>query len=323
MTELAHGSNVRDLETEAIYDPITEEFIIRTPSESARKEWIGNAARHGRTATVFAQLETRANRYGVHAFVVPIRNKDGSPYPGVRIQDCGHKLGLNGVDNGRLWFDDVRVPREALLDRFASVAADGTYHSPIVSDSKRFFTTLGTLVGGRVSVGAAGVSASKSALTIAIRYSDRRRQFGPEDATEVPILDYPTPPGPPLPPARPHLRAPLRIPGPCRRVHRKPPHRGLPPNRSTRRRSQGDGHVARHRHNTDLSRGVRWSGVCDGQPVRGSEGRHRHLRDLRRGQYGPHAARGEGSAHGLPGAVPGQQARRPRPVPSYAGRRRR
>ena len=30
-------------------------------------------------------------------------------------------MGLNGVDNGQLWFDHVRVPRDALLDAFASV----------------------------------------------------------------------------------------------------------------------------------------------------------------------------------------------------------
>jgi acyl-CoA oxidase len=37
--------------------------------------------------------------------------------PGVRIDDCGEKIGLDGVDNGRLWFDDVEVPWDALLDR--------------------------------------------------------------------------------------------------------------------------------------------------------------------------------------------------------------
>ena len=74
----------------------------------------------------------------------------------VTITDCGLKMGLNGVDNGRLMFDGVRVPRENLLDRCASVGADGRYSSPITSASKRFFVMLGTLVGGRVSVAIAG-----------------------------------------------------------------------------------------------------------------------------------------------------------------------
>jgi len=192
MSELGHGSNVRDLETTATYDAETGEFVINTPSEAARKEWIGNAASHGRLAVVFAQLHTGGRHHGVHAFVVPIRTATGDAVPDVRIEDCGEKMGLNGVDNGRLWFDDVRVPRENLLDRFGSVDADGTYDSPIPSSGRRFFTMLGTLIGGRISVARAGLMAAKSGLTIAIRYANRRRQFGPRDQAEVPLLTYRT-----------------------------------------------------------------------------------------------------------------------------------
>lgn len=192
MTERGHGSNVRGLRTTATYDRDTSEFVIDTPQATAGKEWIGNAAVHGRMATVFAQLRVGDEEHGVHAFLVPIRRPDGSPMPRVRIADCGHKMGLNGVDNGRLWFDHVRVPRTALLSRFASVDEAGCYHSPIASPSRRFFTMLGALVGGRVSIGSASVMVAKSALTIAIRYSSRRRQFGPSPGQEVTILQYPT-----------------------------------------------------------------------------------------------------------------------------------
>lgn len=192
MTERAHGSNVRELETTATYDARRDEFVIDTPHPLAGKEWIGNAAEHGRMATVFAQLSVDGITHGVHAFLVPIRRADGSPAPRVRITDCGHKMGLNGVDNGRLWFDSVRVPRDSLLSRFATIDDAGQYHSPIASPGRRFFTMLGALVGGRVSVAAASVSVAASALTIAIRYSARRRQFGPEGGPEVEILRYPT-----------------------------------------------------------------------------------------------------------------------------------
>ncbi len=196
MTETGHGSNVADLETVATFDPETDEFVIHTPQEGARKDYIGNAAAHGRMATVFAQLELGEGeekiQHGVHAFLVPIRNPDGSPCQGVWIGDCGHKMGLNGVDNGRLKFDHVRVPRRNLLDRFASVAADGTYTSPIASPTKRFFTMLGTLVGGRVSVASGALAVSKSALCIAVSYGSARRQFGPPDRAETRLLDYPT-----------------------------------------------------------------------------------------------------------------------------------
>lgn len=192
MTEGGHGSNVRDVETTATYDPAKEEFIIHTPHHYAHKEYIGNAAVHGRMATVFAQLITQGESYGVHAILVPIRDESGATMPGVRITDSGRKLGLNGVDNGRIWFDQVRVPRENLLNRFGDVDADGTYQSPITNEAKRFFTMLGTLVGGRISVPMAGLSAAKSGLAIAIKFAAKRRQFGPAGKAEIPILNYRT-----------------------------------------------------------------------------------------------------------------------------------
>jgi len=190
MTETGHGSNVADLCTRARWDPDRRGFILTTPDREARKDYIGNAACHGRTAVVFAQLAVGEEEHGVHAFVVPIRDAAGQPLPGVRIEDCGAKMGLNGVDNGRLAFDEVFVPREDLLDRFGRVREEGVYESPIANPSKRFFTMLGTLVGGRVSVALASLSASKRALAIAVRHGDRRRQFGPEGTPEVRILDY-------------------------------------------------------------------------------------------------------------------------------------
>jgi acyl-CoA oxidase len=111
---------------------------------------------------------------------------------GIRIEDCGPKLGLDGVDNGRIWFDAVRVPRENLLDRYASVAPDGTYTSPIENSTKRFFTMLGTLIQGRISVSGASISATKVALTIAIRRGLTRRQFGLPGEEEALLLDYRT-----------------------------------------------------------------------------------------------------------------------------------
>jgi acyl-CoA oxidase len=191
MTETGHGSDVQSIRTTATYDVATGEFVVHTPDDDARKDYIGNAAAHGRMAAVFAQLETDGTGHGVHCLLVPIRDVDGRPCAGVSIEDCGHKAGLNGVDNGRLAFNQVRVPREALLDRYGQVAEDGTYSSPIESESRRFFTMLGTLVQGRISVSGAAVSATKTALTIAVRYADVRRQFrAPGEEREVRVLDY-------------------------------------------------------------------------------------------------------------------------------------
>ena len=192
MTETGHGSNVKGLQTTATYDPSTDELVIHTPTEQDGKEYIGNAL-HSEMAAVFAQLIVDGESHGVHAILVSMRNTDGELLPGVRVEDCGYKVGLNGVDNGRIWFDQVRVPRVNLLNKYGDIDAQGKYSSPIENPSKRFFTMLGALVVGRICVGLASISGAKKALAISTRYALKRRQFGPSDeAPETRILDYPT-----------------------------------------------------------------------------------------------------------------------------------
>jgi len=192
MTETGHGSNVKNLETTATYDHNTKEIIINSPNYNSGKEYIGNAI-HSHMAAVFAQLIVDGKSHGVHAVLVPIRDKENNLLPNIKVEDCGHKMGLNGVDNGRLWFSEVRVPVDNLLDKYGSISADGKYESPIANESKRFFTMLGALVVGRICVGLLGNNAAKTALTIATKYAYKRRQFSPKDGMqENIIIDYPT-----------------------------------------------------------------------------------------------------------------------------------
>lgn len=190
MTELGHGSNVQGIGTTAVYDKATGEFVINTPTDVDRKWWIGHAA-HAKNAVVFAQLNVDGQEHGVHAFVVPLRPRDSNAtYPGILIGDCGHKMGLNGVDNGWMKFTNVRVPRENLLNRFADVQPDGQYVSSVKNPLKRFGRQLAALTCGRVCL-VSGSSATLSvALTIAVRFAAGRKQFGPPGEPEQPILDY-------------------------------------------------------------------------------------------------------------------------------------
>ncbi|HET7414230.1 MAG TPA: acyl-CoA dehydrogenase [Arthrobacter sp.] len=191
MTETGHGSDVASVATTATYDPDTDEFIINTPFRAAWKEYIGNAALDGIAAVVFAQLITKGVDHGVHAFYVPLRDEANEFLPGIGGEDDGLKGGLNGIDNGRLHFSNVRIPRTNLLNRYGDVDEEGTYTSPIESPGRRFFTMLGTLVQGRVSLDGAAVAASKVGLKIAIQYASERRQFNASsDTTEEVILDY-------------------------------------------------------------------------------------------------------------------------------------
>ncbi|CAN4087258.1 unnamed protein product [Withania somnifera] len=193
MTELGHGSNVRGIETVATYDSSTGEFVINTPCESAQKYWIGGAANHATHTIVFSQLIIEGKSEGVHAFITQIRDENGDICPNIRIADCGHKIGLNGVDNGRIWFDNVRVPRENLLNSVADVSADGKYLTAIKDPDQRFAAFLSPLTSGRVTIASSAGYSAKIGLATAIRYSLTRRAFSvTPNGPEVLILDYPS-----------------------------------------------------------------------------------------------------------------------------------
>ncbi len=189
MTEIGHGSDVASIATTATYDEATHEFVINTPFRAAWKQYLGNAGRDGKAAVVFAQLITKGVNHGVHALYVPIRDDKGF-LAGIEGEDDGWKGGLNGIDNGTLCFHEVRVPRESLLNKYGDVAEDGSYTSTIDSPGRRFFTMLGTLVQGRVSLDGAAVAASAVGLAIAIRYGNERRQFTAGTEEEQVLLDY-------------------------------------------------------------------------------------------------------------------------------------
>ena len=195
MTETGHGSDVQSLETTATYDVDTEEFVVHSETPTARKDYIGGAAETARVAAVFAQLITTEDgkpvNHGVHCVLVPIRDDEGNDLPGVTTSDCQYKGGLPGVDNGRIMFDHVRVPRVNLLNKYGDVAPDGTYSSPIENPNRRFFTMIGTLIRGRITIGGSAGNAACVALDIATRYALQRRQFSaPDDEGEVLIMDY-------------------------------------------------------------------------------------------------------------------------------------
>lgn len=42
-TEMGHGTFIRGMETTATYDPITEEFVINSPTLTSYKWWAGGS----------------------------------------------------------------------------------------------------------------------------------------------------------------------------------------------------------------------------------------------------------------------------------------
>ncbi|CAF1273683.1 unnamed protein product [Didymodactylos carnosus] len=193
LTELSHGSNTKEMRTTATYDPISEKFILNTPDIEAMKFWVGNLGYHATHAILFAQLYTEGVCHGLHPFVVPIRDPlTYQAYDGVEVGDIGEKLGWNGLDNGFLIFHNYPVDRVNLLNRHGDVLADGTYSTPFKTSNKRFGASLGALSSGRVGISSLAIGLLTNCITIAVRYSCVRKQFGPSPGVEIPVIEYQT-----------------------------------------------------------------------------------------------------------------------------------
>lgn len=188
-TEMGHGTHLRGLETTATYDPATQEFVLNSPTVSSIKWWPGGLGKTSNHAIVLAQLYTLGNCHGLHAFIVPIRDMNTHlPLPGIVVGDIGPKFGFNEVDNGFLKLENVRIPRENMLMKYAKVEPDGTYVQPPSTK-----LTYGTMVFIRSMIVAESARALAKSSTIAIRYSAVRHQSEIRPGEPEPqILDYQT-----------------------------------------------------------------------------------------------------------------------------------
>lgn len=188
-TELGHGTFLRGLETTATYDAESEEFVLHSPTLTATKWWPGGLGKTATHAVVMARLFLKGRDHGPHPFVVRLRcAATHLPRRGVVVGDIGPKLGYNGVDNGFLRFDHLRVPRDALLAKYSGVTRAGDYVPPPPENSKAVYGTMmyirATIVEG------AGHFLSRG-VTIATRYCAVRRQTAPaRGERETTVLDY-------------------------------------------------------------------------------------------------------------------------------------
>ncbi|KAJ8961066.1 hypothetical protein NQ314_005996 [Rhamnusium bicolor] len=154
----------------------TKNFILNSSDFEAAKCWAGGLGQSATHAIVYAQLILKGISYGLHAFVVPIRDpKNLLPYTGLIVGDMGEKIGLNGIDNGFVVFNKYPIPRENLLNKFGEVTEDGEYVSPIKDPNKRHGAALGSLSAGRVNITCICEAMGIKALTIAIRYAAQHR----------------------------------------------------------------------------------------------------------------------------------------------------
>ena len=115
--------------------------------------WITNGACHAKHIVVFAQLYVDGKNEGIHGVLVQCRGKNLEAVPGVTVEDMGFKMGLNGVDNAKLTFDNVRVPRTNLLNKYSDITEDGKFVSEVKQRGRaRFSAMADQLLSGRICI---------------------------------------------------------------------------------------------------------------------------------------------------------------------------
>lgn len=199
-TELGHGTFVRGLETLAVYDKDTRQFIVHSPNLTSTKWWPGGLGKTATHVILMARLilpdsnsssshGSRQKDYGPHGFVVQIRDMGTHlPLPGITVGDIGPKMGYNGVDNGYLRFNHVRIPKDAMLSRFSSITDEGAYIPPPKDNAKASYATM---VYVRATIVRDAGEYLGRAVTIATRYTAVRRQTAPgPNERELQVLDY-------------------------------------------------------------------------------------------------------------------------------------
>lgn len=212
-TELGHGSNVRFLQTKAIYNPSTKDLTLESNSPlTARKWWIGGLAITADHAVVQAILYMpnkqtgKLRNLGPHLFIVPIRDpKTRVPLEGVTVGDIGPKAanGFSIIDNGYLALDKVTIPVNYMLNRFTNIDTEKDEYV-ITGNPKVMYASMTNI---RAAYPTSVGNPVAKAVTIATRYLTVRRQFlpstnvhlketttlakySPEDHQELQVIKY-------------------------------------------------------------------------------------------------------------------------------------
>jgi acyl-CoA oxidase len=184
MTELGHSSFLRGLETTATFDRETDEFIINSPTLTSTKCWLGMVGNSATHTVAICQLIIDGKRHGLYWFVVPLRERGtGRHWPGVVVGDMGAKAGRQGLDNGWIQFNNVRIPRKNMLMRWAQVTRDGEFIPP-----PHPALAYAALIPERLSCPFGVVTLCGQAVTVATRYSCVRRQGSKDEK----IMDFQT-----------------------------------------------------------------------------------------------------------------------------------
>ena len=150
MTEPGAGSDVQAIRTRA--QRHGDQWVL-----NGSKTFISNGLLAG-VIMVLAKTDPNAGAKGISIFVV-----ETAKAPGFRVGKLIDKIGLKGQDTTELFFDDTRLPANALLGEI---------------EGRGFAQAMGDLPYERTIIGVSSVAAMEGALAATLTYVRERQVFG-------------------------------------------------------------------------------------------------------------------------------------------------
>jgi acyl-CoA oxidase len=177
------------VDTTATWDEGRQQFLLHCPDEGSRKNWISQGLTADLAVTV-ATLIVNGKSKGPHAFIMELR-RNGKLMPGVGAEDMGDKTIGNDLDNARISFDQVWLPKSALLDRYCGIE-QGEYVQRQAGVANM------DMIGQRLYTGRAVIAGStlvfaRTLYRTAREYTDKKNCWNPKGATllsDIPQLKF-------------------------------------------------------------------------------------------------------------------------------------
>jgi acyl-CoA oxidase len=180
LTEVTAGvSSGLVIATTATWDARRRSFTLHTPHPGACKNWISQGLAAD-AAVVIANLWVEGKNMGPHAFYVKMRSEGASIQMGSRaladgitVCDMGEKTTANELDNARISFDNLVLPQDALLDRYAGFDMHGNYLTRGIK--KMTIDVIGQrLLTGRLVIAAVQIRFVQRVLKLCRSYAEAR-----------------------------------------------------------------------------------------------------------------------------------------------------
>jgi len=191
LTEVFAGVNSGlVVNTVCTWHPDKQQFLLHCPDNGAFKNWISQGLVADMCVAV-ADLRVGGKSFGPHAFLMEMR-RDGQVVEGVELGDMGVKTIGNDLDNAWISFQNVWLPKDALLSRYGYIEND-----QYVQRQKGIRTM--DMIGQRLYTGRTVIARSALVFTRMLyastqQYSDNKHCWAPKGSgvmlSEIPQLKH-------------------------------------------------------------------------------------------------------------------------------------